>query len=203
GVDLGEQTFLHRGNTDLGDQLGEESAHHQAACRRFRNAPGPQVEQLFVLEAPGGGCVAGSLDLAGLDLQVGHRVGACAVGEHQVPVEFVGVGSFGLLADEHVPDPHAVCVIALERTLIGDPGDAVRSDVVDEQPVLLMLTGVGEVQAVHLHIAAGGGEDGVGGQPDHVSAQGHHYVPEHGVAAHGGAVATGVHTACVPVLQRD
>src|SRR5699024_1186102 len=46
-------------------------------------------------------------------------------------------------------------------------------------------------------------EDGVGGQPDHVSAQGHHYVPEHGVAAHGGAVAAGVHTACVPVLQRD
>src|SRR5699024_10663864 len=112
-------------------------------------------------------------------------------------------GSFGLLADEHVPDPHTVRVIALERALIGDPGDAVGSDVIDEQPVFLVLTGVGEIQAVHLHVAPGGGEDGIGSQPDHVSAQGHHHVPEYGVAAHRGAVTAGVHTACVPVLQRD
>ena len=53
---------------------------------------GHQVEQLLVVEAAGGAGVPGAGDLAGLDLQVGHRVGPGAVGEQQVAVELVRVG---------------------------------------------------------------------------------------------------------------
>ena len=35
---------------------------------------------------------SGTLDLAGFDLEVRHRVGAGAVGEHEVAVQLVGVG---------------------------------------------------------------------------------------------------------------
>jgi hypothetical protein len=52
-----------------------------------------QVEQLLVVEPAGGAGVPGADDLAGLDLEVGHRVGAGAVGEHEVAVELVGVGA--------------------------------------------------------------------------------------------------------------
>ena len=74
------------GHRDLGDDLGEEPAHHQPAGLLLGNSAGPQIEQLLVVEAPGGTGVPGADDLAGLDLQVGHRVGARAVGEHQVAV---------------------------------------------------------------------------------------------------------------------
>ena len=67
-----------------------------------------QVEQLLVVEPACGGGVPGALDLAGLDLEVRHRVGAGAVGEHEVAVELVGVGALGLGADQHVADPHGV-----------------------------------------------------------------------------------------------
>ena len=89
----------------------------------------------------------GALDLAGLDLEVGHRVGAGAVGEHQVAVELVGVGALGARADEHVADPHRVCGVALQRALVLDVVAAVRRAVVDEQAVLEVLPGIGEVDA--------------------------------------------------------
>ena len=104
------EALAHRGHGDLGDDLAEEAAHHQAAGLVLGDAAGPQVEQLLVVETSGGAGVSGADDLAGLDLQVRHRVGAGAVGEHQVAVRLEGVGAGGLGADQHVADPHGVRV---------------------------------------------------------------------------------------------
>ena len=101
---------------------------------------------MLVVEPAGGAGVAGADDLAGLDLQVRHRVGAGAVGQHQVAVVLVGVGAGRLGPDQHVADPDRVRVLALQRALVGDPAAAVRHGVVDEQPVLEVLAGVGEVE---------------------------------------------------------
>ena len=81
-----------------------------------------QVEQLLVVEAAGRRGVAGALDLAGLDLEVGHRVGLAAVGEHEVAVLLVGLDALGLLADQHVADPDRVGALALQRALVGRRG---------------------------------------------------------------------------------
>ncbi len=122
--DGGGQAIAEVGHRDLGDDLAEEAADHQPAGLFLRDAAGAQVEQLLVVETPGGAGVSGADDLAGLDLQVGHRVGARAVGEHQVAVHLEGVGAGGLGADQHVADPDGVRVgqrrirIPLQRTLI-------------------------------------------------------------------------------------
>ena len=50
-------------------------------------------------------------------------------------------------ADEDVADPHGVGAVALERALVLDVGAAVRRPVVDEQAVLEVLAGIGEVDA--------------------------------------------------------
>ena len=60
------------------------------------------VEELLVVEPAGRAGVAGALDETGLDLEVGHRVGARAVRQDQVAVELVRVGALGGRADEHV-----------------------------------------------------------------------------------------------------
>ena len=92
----------------------------------LRDAPGHQVEQLLVVEAAGRAGVAGADDLAGLDLQVGHRVGPRAVGQHQVPVDLVRVGAGRLGPDQHVADPDGVRVLALQRAAVADVAAAVR-----------------------------------------------------------------------------
>ena len=89
------QPVLHLGHADLVDDVGEEAADDQPARLVLGDAAGLQVEQLLVVEPAGRAGVTGADDLAGLDLQVGHRVGAGAVGEHQVAVELVGVGALG------------------------------------------------------------------------------------------------------------
>ena len=112
------QAVLDLGDADPADDAGEEAAHDEAAGLVLGDAARLQVEQLLVVEPACGGGVPGTLDLAGLDLEVGHRVGAGAVGEHQVAVELVGVGALGLGADEHVADPHGVRGVALQRALV-------------------------------------------------------------------------------------
>src|SRR5699024_8521079 len=94
-----------------------------------------------------------------------------------------------------------VRLVSLQGALVGDPGDAVRYGVVHEQPVLLVLAGVCEVQSVHLHVPAGGGERGLRGEPDHITTEGDDHVPQSGIPADGGAVAGGVHSTGVPVLH--
>ena len=149
--------LLDLGDADPADDAGEEPAHDEAAGLVLGDAARHQVEQLLVVEPAGGGGVPGTLDLTGLDLEVGHRVGARALGEHQVAVELVGVGALGAGADQHVADPHGVRAVALQRALVLDVGAAVRRRVVDEQPVLEVLPGIGEVDAQALERAAGAG----------------------------------------------
>ncbi len=158
------EAFAHRGHGDLLDQLAEEAAHDEAAGLVFGDAAGLQVEQLLVVETSGGAGVPGADDLAGLDLEVRHRVGAGAVGEHQVAVGLEGVGPGCGGADQHVADPHGVRVglgrvrIALQRTLVRHVRAAVRLRVVDQQPRFEVLAVVGEVQAEQLGVAAGRAE---------------------------------------------
>src|SRR5207342_2744316 len=85
-----------------------------------------EVEQLLVVEAAGRARMAGVDDLAGLDLEVGHRVGARTLGEEQVAVELVGVGAAGVLGDEDVAGPHGPGALTLERALVGHPAAALR-----------------------------------------------------------------------------
>src|SRR5690242_12527664 len=87
GLDGRLQPFTQLGQGQAGEDLAEEAADDQAARDVFGDAPALQVEQLLVVEAARGAGVPGARDLAGLDLQVRHRVGAGALGEHEVAVE--------------------------------------------------------------------------------------------------------------------
>ena len=127
--------------------------------------------------------VAGTGDLAGLDLEVRHRVGLAAVGENQVAVLLVGLDALGDLADQHVADPDRVRALALQRALVVDVALGVRRVVVDEEPVLEVLAGVGEVEPEHLGRAARAGVLDRGVEPHDVAAEGDGDVPERGVAA--------------------
>ena len=172
GLDRVAEPLAQRLDRDLVDQLGEEAADHQPARLVLRDAPGHQVEQLLVVEAAGRAGVAGAGDLAGLDLQVGYRVGPRAVGEQQVPVDLVRVGAGRLGPDQHVADPDGVRVVALQRAPVADVAAAVGHGVVDQQAVLQVLAGVGEVEAVQLGLAAPAGVLDAGVLADQVAAEG-------------------------------
>ena len=188
------KAFTDGRHSDLLDQLAEEATNDEAAGLVFRDAAGLQVEQLLVVETSGGAGVSGAGDLAGLDLQVRHRVGAGTVGQHQVAVRLEGVGTGGRGSDQHVADPHGVRVglvrvrIALQRTLVGHMRTAVRLGVVDKQTRLEVLAVVGEVQTEQLGIPTGGVEPGAGGQPHQVTAEGDRDMPQHRVLAQSGVM---------------
>src|SRR3954452_16712931 len=74
------QSVLQLGDADVLDDVGEEAAHDQAPGGLGVDAARAEVEQLRAVEPPGAPAVPAPNDLAGLDLQVGHRVGAGAVG---------------------------------------------------------------------------------------------------------------------------
>ena len=162
---------LDGGHADLADQVVEEAVHHQALRLLLGDAARLEVEQLLVVEARGGRGVAGALDLAGLDLQVGDRVGAAAVGEDEVAVLLVGLDALGDLADQHVADPDGVRLLALQRALVDGVRLGAGSGVVGEDPVLDVLAGVGEVEAEQLGGAAGTVVGHVGVHPHHVAAE--------------------------------
>ncbi len=63
--------------------------------------------------------MTGPGNVAGLDLQVRHRVGPRTVRQDQVAVQLVRVDALGLRADQHVANPHGVRTLALQRTLVG------------------------------------------------------------------------------------
>ncbi len=113
-----------------------------------------QVEQVLVVETAGGARVAGAGDVAGLDLEVRHGVGAGAVAEHEVAVLLVAVGAGRVVADQHVADPDGARALALQGALVGDAAAGVRRVVVHEHPLLEVLAGVGEVEAEELDVGA-------------------------------------------------
>ena len=161
-LDGAHEPLLDLGDPDLGDDLVEEAQDHQAPGLDLGDAAGAQVEQLLVVEAPGGAGVPGALDIAVLDLEVGDGVGLGALGQDEVAVELVGVGAAGGVADEAVAHPHGVGALALERPLVGHARVAVRLGVGHVGAVLLVLAGVGEVDAEGLDAPALAGEAQVG-----------------------------------------
>jgi|GEM_PF-6729907 len=187
---------------DAQQHLSEESAHHQALGHFLWDAAGQQVEQLLVVETSGGAGVAGADDLTGLDLQVGHRVGARSLGEQQVPVHLVGVCALSGLADQHVADPHRVRLLPLQRALVERARLAVRHSVIDEQPVLEMLAGIGEVQPGQLGVAAGTVVDHGADHADQITAEGQRGVLERRVPAHPDVVVGQVNGVTGPLLHR-
>ena len=78
-----------------------------------------------------------------------------------------------------------------------------RHGVVDEQPVLEVLAGVGEVEAEHLDVAAGRGEPRLRGDPHDVAAEGHDDALERGVAADLDRLLRQVHGVVGPVVDAD
>src|SRR4051812_40182404 len=76
GLDRGQNAALQVGHADALDDIGEEAPHHQSAGLVLRDPARLQVEQLLVVEPSRGTGVSRTGDLAGLDLEVRHRVGA-------------------------------------------------------------------------------------------------------------------------------
>ena len=113
------------------------------------------------------------------------------------------VDALGHLADQHVADPDGVGVLALQRTPVLDVAARLGGCVVDEQPVLEVLAGIGEVDAVQVDVAAGPPVVGRGAGADDVAAQGHGNVLEVGVAADLRVLGDDVHRVIGPVLNRD
>ncbi len=73
---------------------------------------------------------------------------------------------------------------------------------INQQPVLLVLTGVGEEQPVELGIPARSGVGDGGRQADEISAESHRERTEPGVPADPGRMRGDVHSAGIPILER-
>src|SRR6478672_5324099 len=87
GLDGRVQPLPQLGDGDLAEDLAEEPADDQPPRDRLRDAAALQIEELLVVESAGGAGVPRPGDLAGLDLQVRHRIGTCTRGEDEVAVE--------------------------------------------------------------------------------------------------------------------
>ena len=68
----------------------------------------------------------------------------------------------GGLTDEAVPHPHRVRALALKGALVGDARVAVRLGMSHVGAVLLVLAGIGEVDAVGVDVPTLAGEAQVG-----------------------------------------
>src|SRR5690606_31683813 len=131
-----EQALLDLGVADLLDDLGEEAEHDETTCLILGDAARLQVEELLVVEAPGGARVACPENVTGLDLEVRDRVGAGSLGENEVAVLLVAVGSCRVTADEYVTDPDGARALALQRALVVHAATGVRGLVVKVDPLL-------------------------------------------------------------------
>ncbi|MPM62332.1 hypothetical protein SDC9_109198 [bioreactor metagenome] len=92
-------------------------------------------------------------------------------------------------------------VLALQRPAVVHPGDRLGGGVVDQQAVLEVLAGVGEVDAVLVQLAAHPGVVGGLGEPDQVAAEGGGDGPHRGVPADLHRGLPRVHGVLVPQLQ--
>ena len=91
--------------------------------------------------------------------------------------------------------------MSLQGAPVVDVADRVRGVVVDEQPVLQVLAGVGEVQTQLLELAARAGVLRGLDQPYEVAAQGRRQGPDVGVPADPNREMTGVHAVVGPQLE--
>ena len=126
-----------------------------------------------------------------------------AVGEDKVVVPFERFDALGHLADQDIADPDGVRVLALQGAAVFDVAAGAGRGVVDEQPVLEVLAGVREVDAVEIDAAAGAEVVGRRAGSDDVAAQRHRNVLEVGVSADPRVLRDNVHGVVGPVLDGD
>ena len=198
-----KSSCLEGGDADLLHDLGEEAEHDEAAGLVFGDAASLQVEQLLVVEAAGGARVAGTADVAGLDLEVRDRLGARALGQDEVAVGLVRVGAHGIRSDEHVADPDAACAGALQRALVEHVALGVGALVVQVDLALEVLAGVGVAEAEQLGARSGAGELDAGVHPHDAAAEADDDVAERGVALDARLMGCRVHRVVVPLLHGD
>src|SRR4051794_32126472 len=98
--------------------LTEEARHDEAASFFFVDATRLQVEQLLIVEATGGTCVSGTLDVTSLNLEVRDRICARARRENQVSVCLVRVGARCVWSDKNVAYPNGPCALTLQSALV-------------------------------------------------------------------------------------
>lgn len=87
------------------NDLGEETANHKSPRIRLIDAARHQVEEVLIVESPGGRSMTCSDDLTGLNLEIGNRVSARTIGEEKISIHLVGIGAFGILSDVDIPKP--------------------------------------------------------------------------------------------------
>ena len=107
------------------------------------------------------------------------------------------------MPDEHVTDPDRVGALALQCALVRHAATAVRDVVVDEEPVLEVLAGVGEVEAEQLGLGARAVVVDRRADAHEVATEGDHDVPEPGVATDPEAMAGDVDGIVGPLLEAD
>jgi len=84
---------------ELLENLLEEAEDEKFLGSGRRNAPGFEVEHLFLVDMSAGGAV-GAANIIGLDLQAGKRIALGLVAEDQVPVALEGIGLLCLRIDD-------------------------------------------------------------------------------------------------------
>jgi hypothetical protein len=93
--------------------------------------------------------------------------------------------------------------LALERALVVDVAATIGVGVVDKQPMLVVLTGVGKEHAEQLNVSPGTGERGNRAQPNHVSPQGHRNLDQSGVSSDLKVLCREMYRVSGPVLQAN
>ena len=109
---------------------------------------------LLLVESSSGARMTGAHDVTCLDFKIRNRIRTGPVGQHEIAIDLIRFRADRIRTDEHVTNPYCVGIITLQRTLVGHIGPAVRSVVVHEKPVFVMLAGVGEKHAECIDPAA-------------------------------------------------
>ena len=147
--------------------------------------------------------MSGSLDLPRLQLEIGDGVGTRAVGEDEIAIDLVGIDAHGLGTHEDIADPHGVRVLALECALVEHRARAMGSVVVDEDTMLEVLAGIGEVEPEQLSLPTRRTIGHQGAQSDEVATQGHVCHEQACIAAEMRRMRADVHGIAIPGLVGD
>jgi hypothetical protein len=136
----------HIGIFNFLQDLEEETKNYKAPGLQLRNSAGLQVEQLLVIETPGGACVTSTLNVSGFDFEVRDRVGSCSFAENKISVLFVGIRANSVGSYQDVTYPHGASTAAVKSALIVHPRNCLRPNMVHIHPMFVVLGGIREIR---------------------------------------------------------